>query len=89
MGHETLPERRRRPVLLHEARSFPAAVTERSGEFDPLKPTLVVEVQYDHFTGGRFRHGNKLLRWRPEKAPKQCKMSQVEHESRSPLRLIA
>jgi ATP-dependent DNA ligase len=63
--------------------------TERSGEFEPLKPTLVVEVQYDHFTGGRFRHGTKLLRWRPDKSPKQCKMSQVEHESRSPLRLIA
>ena len=62
---------------------------ERSGEFEPLKPKLVVEVQYDHFTGGRFRHGTKLLRWRPDKAPKQCKMSQVEHESRSPLRLIA
>jgi len=63
--------------------------TERSGEFEPLKPRLVVEAQYDHFTGGRFRHGTKLLRWRPDKAPKQCKMSQVEHESRSPLRLIA
>jgi ATP-dependent DNA ligase len=63
--------------------------TERSGEYEPLAPTLVVEVQYDHFTGGRFRHGTKLLRWRPDKAPQQCKMSQVEHESRSPLRLIA
>jgi ATP-dependent DNA ligase len=63
--------------------------TERTGEFEPLAPKLVVEVQYDHFTGGRFRHGTKLLRWRPDKAPKQCKMSQVEHESRSPLRLIA
>jgi ATP-dependent DNA ligase len=63
--------------------------TERSGEFEPLAPKLVVEVQYDHFTGGRFRHGTKLLRWRPDKAPRQCKMSQVEHESRSPLRLIA
>ena len=63
--------------------------TERSSEFEPLAPKLVVEVQYDHFTGGRFRHGTKLLRWRPDKAPNQCKMSQVEHESRSPLRLIA
>lgn len=63
--------------------------TERSGEFEPLAPELVVEVQYDHFTGGRFRHGTKLLRWRPDKAPRQCRMSQVEHESRSPLRLIA
>jgi ATP-dependent DNA ligase len=61
--------------------------TERSGEFEPLKPELVVEVQYDHFTGGRFRHGTKLLRWRADKAPRQCKMSQVEHESRSPLGL--
>jgi ATP-dependent DNA ligase len=63
--------------------------TERSGEFEPLAPKLVVEVQYDHFTGGRFRHGTRLLRWRPDKAPRQCTMSQVEHESRSPLRLIA
>jgi ATP-dependent DNA ligase len=63
--------------------------TERSGEFEPLAPNLVVEVQYDHFTGGRFRHGTRLLRWRPDKAPAQCKLSQVERESRSPLGLIA
>ncbi len=63
--------------------------TERSGEFEPLAPKLVVEVQYDHFTGGRFRHGTKLLRWRPDKAPRQCTMDQVEHESRSPLGLLA
>lgn len=62
--------------------------TERSGEFEPLAPKLVVEVQYDHFTGGRFRHGTKLLRWRPDKRPDQCRMSQVEQESRSPLHLI-
>ena len=63
--------------------------TERSGEFEPLKPELVVEVQYDHFSGGRFRHGAKLLRWRPDKGPEQCLMSQVERESRSPLGLLA
>ncbi len=62
--------------------------TERSGEFEPLAPKLVVEVQYDHFTGGRFRHGTRFLRWRPDKAPQQCTMAQVEHESRSPLHLI-
>ncbi|HLK47091.1 MAG TPA: ATP-dependent DNA ligase [Bryobacteraceae bacterium] len=62
--------------------------TERSGEFEPLAPKLVVEVQYDHFTGGRFRHGTKLLRWRPDKKPAQCTMAQVEHESRSPLNLL-
>ena len=63
--------------------------TQRSGEFEPLAPKLVVEVQYDHFTGGRFRHGTRLLRWRPDKAPCQCTIGQVEQEARSPLRLIA
>ena len=43
--------------------------SERTGEWEPLKPVLVVEVAYDHFTGGRFRHGTKFLRWRPDKAP--------------------
>jgi len=62
--------------------------TERSGEFEPLAPKLVVEVQYDHFTGGRFRHGTRFLRWRPDKRPDQCRMTQVEQESRSPLHLI-
>jgi ATP-dependent DNA ligase len=62
--------------------------TERSTQWEPLKPNLVVEVQYDHFTGGRFRHGTRLLRWRPEKRPDQCTMKQVERESRSPLNLL-
>jgi len=51
--------------------------TERSGEWEPLEPKLVVEIEYDHFTGGRFRHGTKFLRWRPEKSPAQCRLSQV------------
>lgn len=62
---------------------------ERTGEWEPLDPRLVVEVQYDHFTGGRFRHGTRLLRWRPDKDPRQCTMAQVTHESRSPLGLLA
>jgi ATP-dependent DNA ligase len=51
--------------------------TERSQEWYPLKTKLVVEVQYDHFTGDRFRHGTKILRWRPDKAPEQCTFEQV------------
>jgi ATP-dependent DNA ligase len=51
---------------------------ERSGEWKPLRPTLVCEVRYDHFSGGRFRHGTKLLRWRPDKAPAQCTYAQLE-----------
>jgi ATP-dependent DNA ligase len=57
--------------------------TTRSTEWEPLNPELVVEVQYDHFTGGRFRHGTKFLRWRPEKSPRQCTMKQVTRESRA------
>ncbi|HEY0430503.1 MAG TPA: ATP-dependent DNA ligase, partial [Pyrinomonadaceae bacterium] len=52
--------------------------TKKTDEWQPLKTKLVVEVQYDHFTGGRFRHGTKFLRWRPEKKPKQCGFDQVE-----------
>jgi ATP-dependent DNA ligase len=62
--------------------------TRESETWEPLDPQLVVEVQYDHFTGGRFRHGTKLLRWRPDKAARQCTMKQVEKETRSPLTLL-
>lgn len=61
--------------------------TERSTEWEPLKPELVVEVCYDHVTGNRFRHGTRLLRWRPDKAPRQCTFEQIAREAR-PARLI-
>ena len=51
--------------------------TERSAQWQPLKPKLVVEICYDHFTGGRFRHGTRFLRWRPDKAPQQCTIEQI------------
>jgi ATP-dependent DNA ligase len=54
--------------------------TERSTAWEPLRPELVVEVSYDHFSGGRFRHGTRLLRWRPDKAPRQCTMDQVSRK---------
>ena len=38
---------------------------------------LVVEVQYDHVSGDRFRHGTTLLRWRPAKDPRQCRLAQI------------
>lgn len=50
---------------------------ERSTEWVPLRNKLVCEVQYDHFSGGRFRHGCKFLRWRPDKKPSQCTYEQV------------
>ena len=51
--------------------------TERSGEWEPLRPELVVEVRFDHVTGDRFRHGTKLMRWREDKAPTQCTFEQI------------
>jgi len=51
--------------------------TERTGEWEPLRPELVVEVRFDHVTGDRFRRGTKLLRWRPDKAPRQCTFQQL------------
>lgn len=51
--------------------------SEKSSEWEPVKPKLVCEVEYDYFSQGRFRHGSKFLRWRPDKAPQQCTMDQV------------
>ena len=60
----------------------------RSAQWQPLKPKLVVEVRYDHFTGHRFRHGTTLLRWRPDKSPRQCMMDQVEQKAADLTKLL-
>lgn len=86
----------RRLEALHEPPGFTGDApggpsrwsTERTGEWEPLRPELVVEVRYDHVTGRRFRHGTSLLRWRRDKAPHQCTMEQLEAEAR-PGRLVA
>jgi ATP-dependent DNA ligase len=51
--------------------------SERSTEWEPLRPELVAEVRYDHVSGGRFRHGTRFLRWRPDKTPRQCTCEQI------------
>jgi ATP-dependent DNA ligase len=61
----------------------------RSSEWQPVKPKLVVEVSYDHFTGARFRHGTSILRWRPDKKPRQCTMEQLEQQAIAPTLLLA
>lgn len=63
--------------------------TKRSAEWRPVKPKFVVEVSYDHFTGGRFRHGTTILRWRSDKRPRQCTMEQLEQKSILPATLLA
>ncbi|HZS16910.1 MAG TPA: ATP-dependent DNA ligase [Candidatus Udaeobacter sp.] len=62
--------------------------TERTGQWEPVDPKVVVEVAYDHFTGDRFRHGTRFLRWRPDKAPRQCTMDQVEHREGKAIALL-
>lgn len=62
--------------------------TKRSTEWQPLKPKLVVEVRYDHFSGGRFRHGTTLLRWRPDKSPRQCTLDQLKQKKANLQKLL-
>jgi ATP-dependent DNA ligase len=56
--------------------------------WQPLKPDLVVEVSFDHVSSRRFRHGTKFLRWRPDKAPKQCTMDQLAQKQSNLLQLL-
>lgn len=51
--------------------------SERSSEWEPVRPELVVEVRFDHVSNRRFRHGTKLMRWRPDKDPRQCTYEQI------------
>jgi ATP-dependent DNA ligase len=60
----------------------------RNTDWYPLAPKLVVEVEFDHFSGRRFRHGTKFLRWRPDKDPRKCTVGQVAYESKMPLPLL-
>jgi ATP-dependent DNA ligase len=62
--------------------------TERSAQWCPLQPKLVVEVAYDHFSGERFRHGTSILRWRPDKAPRQCTFDQLKQKAVNPMKLL-
>jgi ATP-dependent DNA ligase len=52
--------------------------SERDLEWISLRPELVVEVTFDHASGGRIRHGTKILRWREDKAPADCRLEQMQ-----------
>lgn len=62
--------------------------TDRSAKWCPLQPRLVVEICYDHFSGQRFRHGTSILRWRPDKSPKQCGFDQLKQTAADPMKLL-
>lgn len=51
--------------------------TDRELEWRELRPELVIEITYDHTSGGRIRHGSKIIRWRDDKQPRECKMDQL------------
>jgi len=51
---------------------------EKELEWIELRPELVVEVTFDHASGGRIRHGTKILRWREDKAPTECRLGQMQ-----------
>ena len=52
--------------------------SERELEWISLRPELVVEVTFDHASGGRIRHGTKILRWRDDKPPVECRLEQMK-----------
>jgi len=51
--------------------------SEKDLEWIELRPELVVEVTFDHASGGRIRHGTKILRWREDKPPRECSLEQM------------
>jgi len=60
----------------------------RSTAWQPLKPKLVIAVAFDHVSGNRLRHGTKFVRWRPDKAPRQCTFDQIVSRSTASLHLL-
>lgn len=89
VGSMSAAERMRAAELLKPIVAEPGFTGARPGgpsrwgptraEWFPVSPKVVVEVQYDHVTGARFRHGARLRRWRPDKTPAQCTMDQMLH----------
>ena len=51
--------------------------SEKELEWISLRPELVVEVTFDHASEGRIRHGTKILRWREDKPPRECRLEQM------------
>jgi ATP-dependent DNA ligase len=67
------------PYRTHERGSGEASRWKSDEElvWEGLRPELVCEVAFDHITGQRIRHGAKFLRWRTDKDPSECDISQL------------
>ena len=46
--------------------------------WEPLEPSRVCEVKFDHLEAGRFRHTATFVRWRTDKSPAQCGFDQID-----------
>ena len=71
----------RRPFKPMEALSVDAIPVGDDWQYEPKWDGF-------HFSGGRFRHGTRLLRWRPDKAPRQCTMDQVRQKKADLVKLL-
>jgi ATP-dependent DNA ligase len=56
---------------------------DRDKSYVKLKHDLVLEVAFDQVTGGRIRHGTRPVRWRTDKAPRQCTIEQLATPDRA------
>ena len=82
-GHDDLPQ----DTPDNRDQSFPRTPTaaahsrwnaKKDLSFVPLRPSLVVEVRYDHMEGNRFRHTAQFVRWREDRDPASCSYAQLE-----------
>ena len=88
MGHTSGLTAKRKRELVDELRPYETGGrgsgdpsrwdTGRELEWIELRPELVVEIAYDHASDGRIRHGSKILRWRDDKEPRECRFEQLE-----------
>lgn len=66
----------------HADGRMPGGVSRWSGgkdlSWEALRPELVAEVRYEHVQSGRFRHGGRLVRFRPDRSPQSCTYAQLE-----------
>jgi ATP-dependent DNA ligase len=61
---------------------------QKDMSWEPLRPERVIEVQYEHLQGMRFRHGSRMLRWRPDREPSSCTYAQLEEVPPAELREV-
>ncbi len=73
-----------------EGRRMPGATSRwnrgKDLSWEPVRPELVCEVAFDHLQGDRFRHASTFRRWRPDKAPADCRYDQL---AETPAALLA